>query len=608
MAGSPAKTMRFPAYQIDFSAVASGKRVAATKRRIRWRFGFPNLQALEAGRTAQDARGEEHEVVVVWSITSGKRQILMDGKEITYNSSRTGVLDHSWATRGNHVVKVICHAAAPMTPTPGFRQYDLFIDGQSFFNFPKVYELGLRGMATTSPRAGAGSYAGGGGGGSPRAYSYEPEGPPISGPRTPEEEEAELQRAINASLAETRSHLNEKQESAPAPVADLLDLGGGDGFASSQGDSLVPYVNGPPQSQPPYGYNAPSQHQQPDYNQAPPAGYGQPSSYGQPPPPQQAYPALMPPEGAQQQYGGTTSHQTEYGQPHPPGAYAYGQQPPQVIYGAPQPQQQAEYGYAAAPQDPFAPKPPSFHETANEILKGYGPGPSDGSYNYQPGVLNPPMPPAPDANGYGSSFAHDSSASYEEQQYDPSPMNGGGLTMDTLAITEEEPQNPFDAVIKKLVNIDRIDEPAEVQYKLTMKKQENEKKGKAGKSVPKPPVAQGLVGTGATLSQIKQVKPETQIKEDIMRAPPAAWHPDAVHAGALVVHGQGPPPLGQPQGMVGFGVGYNPMAAQMYNGGGGGPSYYGGPQQQQQQQQQHGMMANGHLPQQQAMQPQYGYR
>lgn len=28
--------LRFPVYQIDFSAVAAGKRVAATKRRIRW--------------------------------------------------------------------------------------------------------------------------------------------------------------------------------------------------------------------------------------------------------------------------------------------------------------------------------------------------------------------------------------------------------------------------------------------------------------------------------------------------------------------------------------------------------------------------------------------
>ena len=41
--------------------------------------------------------------------------------------------------------------------------------------------------------------------------------------------------------------------------------------------------------------------------------------------------------------------------------------------------------------------------------------------------------------------------------------------------------------------------------------------------------------------------------------PPNAFQPAAVHAGALVVHGQGPPPLQQP---MGFGVG-----AQLPNGG-----------------------------------------
>jgi len=30
------KTFQFPVYQIDFSAVASGKHIAASKRRIRW--------------------------------------------------------------------------------------------------------------------------------------------------------------------------------------------------------------------------------------------------------------------------------------------------------------------------------------------------------------------------------------------------------------------------------------------------------------------------------------------------------------------------------------------------------------------------------------------
>eukprot|EP00525_Craspedostauros_australis_P004947 CAMPEP_0198128392 /NCGR_PEP_ID=MMETSP1442-20131203/49243_1 /TAXON_ID= /ORGANISM="Craspedostauros australis, Strain CCMP3328" /LENGTH=32 /DNA_ID= /DNA_START= /DNA_END= /DNA_ORIENTATION= len=31
-----ASPVQFPVYQIDFAAVAAGKRVASTKRRIRW--------------------------------------------------------------------------------------------------------------------------------------------------------------------------------------------------------------------------------------------------------------------------------------------------------------------------------------------------------------------------------------------------------------------------------------------------------------------------------------------------------------------------------------------------------------------------------------------
>jgi len=36
MSVSPSKAFQFPVYQIDFSAVASGKHIAASKRRIRW--------------------------------------------------------------------------------------------------------------------------------------------------------------------------------------------------------------------------------------------------------------------------------------------------------------------------------------------------------------------------------------------------------------------------------------------------------------------------------------------------------------------------------------------------------------------------------------------
>ena len=140
-----------PLYAIDFTAVACGKRIANTKRRVRWRFGFANPDALAAGETGTACRGEEHDVTLVWSVTSGKRLILCDGQEVHYSNSRSAVIDFSWTMRGNHVLKVVAHATAPMSAEPGFRQYDFFVDGRSFFSFPKVYRLGLTGSKTMSP-------------------------------------------------------------------------------------------------------------------------------------------------------------------------------------------------------------------------------------------------------------------------------------------------------------------------------------------------------------------------------------------------------------------------------------------------------------------------
>lgn len=113
------------------------------------RFGFANPEALAAGETGTACRGEEHDVTLVWSITSGKRLILADGQEVHYSNSRSGVFDHTWTMRGNHVLKVVAHASPPLSPTPGFRQYDFYVDGQTFFSFPKVYRLGL---APNDPR------------------------------------------------------------------------------------------------------------------------------------------------------------------------------------------------------------------------------------------------------------------------------------------------------------------------------------------------------------------------------------------------------------------------------------------------------------------------
>jgi GMP synthase PP-ATPase subunit len=79
--------------------------------------------------------------------------------------------------------------------------------------------------------------------------------------------------------------------------------------------------------------------------------------------------------------------------------------------------------------------------------------------------------------------------------------------MNAISHEEEEPHNEVDKALRKLVNVERIDEPAEYGRKLTMMK-EAEKKRKIikGKSVPIPPTASGMIGANATLSQITTVK------------------------------------------------------------------------------------------------------
>ena len=124
------------------------------------RFGFANQEALANGQTGTACRGEEHDITLVWSITSGKRLVLADGQEVHYSSSRGSILDFSWTMRGNHVLKIVAHASPPLSAAPGFRQYDFFVDGQSFFNFPKVFRLGL---APGDPRGNDPSVARGGG-------------------------------------------------------------------------------------------------------------------------------------------------------------------------------------------------------------------------------------------------------------------------------------------------------------------------------------------------------------------------------------------------------------------------------------------------------------
>jgi len=137
---------RNPVYQVDCSFGAKGKKVAATKRNITFRFGFSNAEALAEGATGTACRGEEHEVTLTWSLTSGKRIVMADGVEVHFSKGPRAEtkFETSWTMNGQHTIKLIAHAAPPLRHVPGFRQFDLQLDGLSYFDMPKIYELGVK--------------------------------------------------------------------------------------------------------------------------------------------------------------------------------------------------------------------------------------------------------------------------------------------------------------------------------------------------------------------------------------------------------------------------------------------------------------------------------
>jgi len=133
-------------YQIDCSVGSSGKRVSVTKRRVRWRWGIVNEDTLASDATGVQCRGYEHEVALTWSLTSGKRLVLLDGEEVHYSTGRRteGKFQYSWTSSGlgNHVFTVIAFAVTPIMSTPSFKQFDFLINGQSYSDFHDINELG----------------------------------------------------------------------------------------------------------------------------------------------------------------------------------------------------------------------------------------------------------------------------------------------------------------------------------------------------------------------------------------------------------------------------------------------------------------------------------
>lgn len=217
-----------PFYAIEYSCINTGKRVAGSKKRIVWRFGITNQRALEEGKKGIECRGEEHEVVLIWSVASGKRVVLHNSQEIHFSSNRNPEFQVSWALRGrdmdmNNGPKTL-HIVALLHPSHiSPKQYNLLVDRQSIFNLPRLAHIGLPMQSSVS---GYGGYSnersmshGGGGGYAQRRRSFGANTVMhYEMPKTAAEEEAYLAEAIRNSLVEEREHPYKHSQSSAETV------------------------------------------------------------------------------------------------------------------------------------------------------------------------------------------------------------------------------------------------------------------------------------------------------------------------------------------------------------------------------------------------------
>ena len=134
--------MSFIPYQIDYQVTGTGKTLGVTKKRIIFKFGFANRKALSDGLSGSGCRGSEHEVVLIMSLASGKRNVVLDGREVHFsqgaNWDRTFDFPFSIRVPGAGSV----HARLIADSAPGAKPFDFLINGMSYFHFSKIYELG----------------------------------------------------------------------------------------------------------------------------------------------------------------------------------------------------------------------------------------------------------------------------------------------------------------------------------------------------------------------------------------------------------------------------------------------------------------------------------
>ena len=145
--------MSFIPYQIDYSVQNTAKTIGFSKKRVLFKFGFANRVAIyEQHKTGAECRGSEHEIILIWSLTSGKRQLFCDQKEIHYSCTHQNgwTSDTSWQhiftlpdPMNNHHQRYRIHISTTReTQDPATHPFDVKVNNVSYFAFNPIYQLG----------------------------------------------------------------------------------------------------------------------------------------------------------------------------------------------------------------------------------------------------------------------------------------------------------------------------------------------------------------------------------------------------------------------------------------------------------------------------------
>ena len=489
---SPKYDLRLnPVYQVDFSTSSKGKRVALTKRNVRFAFGFSDADAIVEGFQGIHCRGEEHEVTLVWSLTSGKRVVMADGEEVHFSQGKRTEMkfECSWTMKGNHVVKLVAHATPSVLNNPGFRQFELFLDGMSFFDMPKIFELGVASAREILGRGGAQGQMAFAAPAQSYEHKYLPEDETLR-----REAQGQMTFAAPAQSSHEYGYLPEEENQWAQSVQDY-EFRYNINRAPTVMDVCSPL---------------PARHEPGRAESMPLDLVSEPTAVQD---------LLAPPPPA-------FTFQTS--------SFAYAPAAP---------------GAAVDEFAPIAPPPVTYRDVSNDILSAYGPAqtaPALLALTYEPHTHYAPVAPAfaPQQHTFLAAPASPTlSATTPSDVFFESPTTTTGYGPQPEQGFQESPTSvrqlsDLEKAMNSLVNFDDIGEPALSPMKLTMQKEKEGKKNN-GKSYGLPPVSAWNIGTQASLADIKaHASQRAAPSQEVMRT--HAFRPTAAQAGMLVVYGAAP--------------------------------------------------------------------